>query len=459
MAITWSGKNAGKGAMMGAGAGAEAGGTMGVIGGPAGIAAGAVAGGAIGAVGGGVLGGLSENGGFSKGLASLDPTTHSQIAAPAAAPQITAPVAPTSIAAAPQVTVPGQGPAPATIAKTTGPTAAYNGFNTDKAYTPDATAAQNALMAQLAGQANGTAPSLAQNQLQQGQQANIAATMAALASQRGQANPLAQRQAMQQMGDINAQTNQQAATARLQEQAQAQGLLGQVSGQAVGQGLTARGQDIGIAGQNAGFQQEAGLAGYQGNLQTNLAQGQIGATQAGQLFGAQQTAGALNAQLTSQQQAQYNTLMAQYAQMGLSTDQANQQATIEVQKIKSAQDLEHAKASSNMLGGLVGGAAGILGGMAASDRALKTDIKPGDAKLEAFLSAVGAHDYKYKDDKFGKGRRISPMAQELEADPIGKAFVKDTSEGKMVDYGKALGTMLSAQGMLMRRIKQLEGKN
>ncbi len=130
-------------------------------------------------------------------------------------------------------------------------------------------AQQLQLTNQLSNQAQGIGPSVAQNQLRQGQSANLAATMAQLASARGGANPGLARQALQTSANINNQTNQQAATARLQEQMQAAGLLGQVSG-------AARGQDIGIAGQNAQLQQ-----GFQDQQQKYLAMG-LNAQQANQ---------------------------------------------------------------------------------------------------------------------------------------------------------------------------------
>jgi hypothetical protein len=381
----------------------------------------------------------------------------------------------------PQAPVPVQGPQGTTIAHTQGPQAATVNFNTAQQYSPQAVQAQNQLMSQLAQQAQGQGPSVAQAQLQQGQQANLAATMAQLASQRGQPSALAQRTAANNLTQINAQTNQQAAMARLQEQLQAQGLLGQVSGQAQSLGLQQRGQDIGLATTNAANQQASNLAGYQGDLQTNLAQAGINANNASQLFAAQQQGQQFNAQ----QQAVYNNLIAQYAQMGMTAQQANQAAANAVAQMGMNSQVYNSNiASANqaqnvaIIGGLLGGASQMAGGYATksnggdaskltglaalgafgSDERIKKNIKDGDDKLDKFLSAIGSKSYEYKDPKFGAGTYVSPMAQELEKTELGKHMVTDTPEGKMVSYGRIVGTVLSAQAMLHRRLKELEGK-
>lgn len=218
----------------------------------------------------------------------------------------------------PQVAVPTKGPNVTQVALPNAPTAATINFDGSKAYNPDATAAQSALIQQLLNQSQGVGPSLAENTLRQGQEANLNAVMAQLASSRGGANPLMQRQAATAIQDINAQTARDAADARLKEQMAAQGLLGTVSGSAVSQGLTARGQDIGLATGQAGLDQQAGLAGYEGALKGALANAgaQNAADQA--LFAAGQQAGLSNAQL----QASRDQLTLDYIKMGYAADQA-----------------------------------------------------------------------------------------------------------------------------------------
>jgi hypothetical protein len=142
---------------------------------------------------------------------------------------------------------------------------------------------------------------------------------------------------------------QDLATARLQEQLAAQQMFGQISSQG-------REQDIGLAQAQAGLNQQAGLAGYQGQLQTNLAQGQIDAQRA-----------AINAQMVQG----FNDLVAQYQQMGLSAEQANQAAMMGVDSSrvgninsynaqKAANDAAHKQMIANMI--MQGGAAMATGG-------------------------------------------------------------------------------------------------
>ncbi len=168
---------------------------------------------------------------------------------------------------------------------------------------------QSALAGQLAQQAAGVGPSVAQNQMRQAAAANQAATFAQLASARGGANPALARQAMESAANTGNKLAVDAGTARLQEQMQAAGLLGQVA-----QG--ARGQDIGIANTQAGLaQSQAGM-----EQQTNLANMQ-----------AQQQAAIENAQ----QQSQFQQLQQKYASMGMDAARANQMAALEFEKMRS----------------------------------------------------------------------------------------------------------------------------
>jgi hypothetical protein len=49
------------------------------------------------------------------------------------------------------------------------------------------------------------------------------------------------------------------------------------------------------------------------------------------------------------------------------------------------------------------------------------------------------------------------MAQDLEESPMGASFVKDTPDGKQVDYGHGLAAILAAQANIHSRLKELEG--
>lgn len=252
---------------------------------------------------------------------------------------------------------------------------------------------QMALIQQLQDQASGNGPSLAQMQLQKGTDQNMSQAMALGASQRGAGSAGMLKGIQGQQAGVAQGMAGDAAMLRLQEQMSARQALGQQLGQG-------RGQDQSWAGMG---------------MQNN-----------------QFNAGQLNQMTTG------NADRAAAA--------AKQQAQLDLEREKMLN--EQAKQRSPM---------GAIGGMfsAISDERLKTDIAPGESKLYAFLDKLGAHDYKYKDPKHGEGRRISPMAQELEKSELGREFVFEVKEGKAVDYGKGFGTILAAQAALHKRLKKL----
>ena len=97
---------------------------------------------------------------------------------------------------------------------------------------------------------------------------------------------------------------------------------------------------------------------------------------------------------------------------------------------------------------------------AASDIRGKTNISAADSEVESFLDALNAYQYEYKDpDAPGAdaGMFAGVMAQDLEESPMGASFVKDTPDGKQVDYGHGLAAILAAQANIHERLKELEG--
>ena len=92
-----------------------------------------------------------------------------------------------------------------------------------------------------------------------------------------------------------------------------------------------------------------------------------------------------------------------------------------------------------------------------SDMRVKENITP--AKIEELLDNAKGFEYNYIWDK-KEVRRISPMAQDLLKSELGKEFVGVDENGHfIVDYGKALGTMMAINANLHERLKKLEGKN
>lgn len=88
----------------------------------------------------------------------------------------------------------------------------------------------------------------------------------------------------------------------------------------------------------------------------------------------------------------------------------------------------------------------------ASDENLKKDIKPFDSR--AFLDELTGRNYKYKDEKFGKGPQVGIMAQDLER--VAPGAVINTDEGKMVDGGKLANVAIANLADMNQRLKALE---
>ena len=82
----------------------------------------------------------------------------------------------------------------------------------------------------------------------------------------------------------------------------------------------------------------------------------------------------------------------------------------------------------------------------AKPRATREDV----GKL---LDSLRAYNYEYKNEEYGKGRRLGIMAQDLEKTKLGKRAVVDTPVGKVVDVGKGLGIALAAQAHLNKKYK------
>ncbi len=309
--------------------------------------------------------------------------------------------------------------------------------------------AQQQLVAQLSQQASGQGPSVAENQLRQGQEATLAATMAQINSARGGASPALARAGLQAAAEQNGKAALDAATARLQEQMAAAGQLGQVAG-------TARGQDVEIAKAN----QAAQLDQYKSQIQTAIAQGQISSQEALSALDNNTKIAIQNGNL---QQA-FQELQAKYALMGLDAQKANQAAAIDLEKIRSDAEIanmnaaiEAQAAKSATQGGILGGLASAVGSVF-SDMNLKENITDGTKDVREFLDAIQPYTYTYKDQKHGAGKFTSAMAQDLEKSKLGKDMVVNTNEGKMVNYGHGLGTILAAISDLHKRVTKTEKK-
>jgi len=224
------------------------------------------------------------------------------------------------------------------------------------------------------------------------------------------------------------------------------------------------GLESALAAQVAAANSARGGAGAQIAAQRNamqqgaaLQQGQI--NQAAQLRAAEM-ANARNALsslgtsvlgMQSQNQANQNALLQNVLGM---QNQAAQNAQAQANSLNETKFQSKAAA----LGGVLNAGGQIAAG-ALSDERVKANVKDGSKDIDAFLKTLSAHKYNYKDKKHGQGTFVSPMAQELEKSSVGRKMVKETPEGKMVQYdGHAMGSILASLAHLNDKIDSLSAK-
>jgi hypothetical protein len=178
--------------------------------------------------------------------------------------------------------------------------------------------------------AQGPGPSAAENQLRQGQDANVAAQVALARSGRNAGDSAqAMRQAQFQIADIGQRTNADAATLRANEAANWRGQQMSALGAAGQLGATTEAQRQSLAGLGLQGAQAGAQLGLQGDVAANqltLSGLQATANQYGQMNQAQMQA---NAQAQQAHLAGLQSAAGQYGSLtgyGLSSDVASQQA-------------------------------------------------------------------------------------------------------------------------------------
>ncbi len=258
------------------------------------------------------------------------------------------------------------------------------------------------LLDQLSARARGEGPSLAEAQLRSASERSLAQQVGAAAAQRGGSPAAIQRQLARSQAGAGQQLASQAATTRIQE--------------------------------------------------TQAAQQQLG-------------------QQIAQEQQLSDQLVNNFLQLGLSVDQARQaaaqrleelrlQARLGEQGIRAQASAASAQSSSQLTGALIGGAATVGAGLL-SDENQKTNIDPANKQTQAFLDALNAKSFEYKDSKIpgaAEGERFGVLAQDLEKSKMGKSLVKETDHGKMIDIAQGFGAVLAAQAQLNERLKDIESK-
>lgn len=235
-------------------------------------------------------------------------------------------------------------------------------------------------------QAQGQGPSVAAEQAKQQSEANIAAQMGVIGSQRGGGNSaLGLRQAQDQAAQSQQQAVQAGVMGRTQEEMAArQQLTGALQGtqaQAMQGAQAQAGMQQQANQQNAGAMNQANLQQGQmnqdvqlGNLQAQLQAGQIDINQYNNM---------LQAQL-----AQSNNQLTANMNFGGTLVNENTQ----LQGLQAGQAINSANNSMGLVGAGIGGlstvGAGVLSAPKGSDRRLKTNVRPGDRSVKAFLASI-----------------------------------------------------------------------
>jgi len=254
------------------------------------------------------------------------------------------------------------------------------------------------LIQRLASLGQGQGPSLAEAQLRSATDRSLSQQLAAAASGRGVDASATARQLARQQQAANQQAAQQAAQARIQEGQQANALLASTLGTEGGQAL-----------------QQA---------QNGISSG------------------------------------ANIAQQQASNLQALEQ--LKFQKAAAQANLDAAKPKKK---GFFGKLAGIAGNVGRAALALKSDedqkkaIKNASKPTDEFLNAIKTKSFKYKEPKKANddGRtNFGVMAQDIEKSEMGRSFVEDTPEGKMLNINKGFGAVLAAQARLNERLNKLD---
>jgi hypothetical protein len=300
----------------------------------------------------------------------------------------------------------------------------------------------------LSGAAQGTAPSVAQQQLQQGMDAGLRqqAAMAASARGGGGGQLMAQRDAAMQGAQLQQQTAGNAAMLRAQEMAQARGQFADMTSGIRAGDQSSQQLAMQQAQAQAGLTQQAMLANQQAGLGAGIANQQAGVQMAG-LDDAQQRAmleatlginsQTMQGQIEGQRMHTDNILRAQAIQAGVATGEMQAQA-------------QH---SGGILGALGAGAA-IL-----SDESTKRDIKPTDTgKIRIALGALKPSSWEYKpeyaDDLDGEHHGI--IAQDLAKTEVGKSLLTSRGGKLAVDVGRATGFSLGALADINKRLERIE---
>lgn len=156
--------------------------------------------------------------------------------------------------------------------------------------------------------------------------------------------------------------------------------------------------------------------------------------------------------INSQIEGYGNQLDTQATSMGLQDFQNQVQNSMAQYQNQLQQDSQRRQQIGQFIGG-----AGSIAGLIISDENEKKNIEPADKDLEGFLGHVDSKKYDYKNPSFGKGKHYGFLAQDLEKHPVGKSMVEEHNGIKTVNMAKGLGTILSIQSFLNKKMDSIKG--
>lgn len=104
-----------------------------------------------------------------------------------------------------------------------------------------------------------------------------------------------------------------------------------------------------------------------------------------------------------------------------------------------------------------GAAPPAWGSWGASDKRLKKNVRPADDDANDAARKLPAFAYAYKDKRFGEGKQLGPMAQDLEKAGLGHTVV-NTPGGKVVNGAKLSLANTAMVSAMARRLDALEKK-
>lgn len=277
----------------------------------------------------------------------------------------------------------------------------------------------------LQTQAAGGGPSVAAQQAQASSQAAIAGQMAAAASQRGSSNSALGLRAAQNSAAANQQaTAQTAVQGRMQEQLNAQQQLGNVI-------ANQQGQDIGLATNQAGLQQQTALANQSAANQMNLSQAQLSQQNnqfnAGQglnyaQLGVQQ--GEQNAQLQEQTNLANQQMQGQYGLQQGQFDQGTNVANLQAQ-------MSQQQMNNQMVNSLYGQQANIYGNVGTQQLNLAQSMNGAQLANQAQLNAENQQTWNNAQQVTGEMMQAMAMSDENEKTNV--KTVSDTSAQGLAD--------------------------